>query len=160
MKMTILRSAVASLLFCVLLIPVPVVSQQLISPWSVSPGNGSMQVAISMGEVKTGSYVQDNGMLTEGLYQGRRDYTITVRETKGLGLSVFPNPFVHEIRLVTDKKPAAVLLVDIAGRVVFSHTNGSMENDITISPDVDPGFYIMMIVFDDSSHKSVRVVKF
>jgi hypothetical protein len=159
MKIRILRGVAANLFVFLMFIAGPVVSQHLISPWSVSAGNGSLQVAISMGEIKTGSYAQGNGMLTEGLYQGRRDFTITVRETKSLSLSVFPNPFVHEIHLVTDKKPQTIFLFDIAGRVVFSHSNGSMENEIVISPDVDPGFYIMVIVFDDNSQKSVRVVK-
>ena len=75
-----------------------------------------------------------------------------------INVSVYPNPSTERILISTDKKYAAIKIMDVLGKTIYSNTTPSLVTSIDLSKQLKEIYFYQIKLNDLSSVKSGKIV--
>jgi len=74
-------------------------------------------------------------------------------------LSVYPNPFVEEVTVMTPKEIQTLTITDLNGKVVYTQ-NVFSESQFTLNLDfLNSGFYFLQTLMENNRTETVKLIK-
>lgn len=139
---------------------------QELSPSVVSTGGetytaSGYSLEFVIGEIVTESYTEQGFMLTQGFLQGNEE-ELAIHEytVRAIDIDVYPNPSSDMVYIKCDvnEKPVRVEIDDLQGCQVFSiqFSNNPMEVNLK---KLNPGLYVLRLIFQDHNSVSKKIIK-
>ena len=114
-----------------------------------------------IGEIVTESYTEQGVLLTQGFLQGVEDeLAINEQTISADDIDVYPNPSndMVYIRCNVMDKPIRIEINDLQGCMVHSFQFNNNPAAVSLK-QLNPGFYVLRLIFPDHNFVSKKIIK-
>ncbi len=114
-----------------------------------------------IGEIVTESYAEQGVMLTQGFLQGKKDGMAINEQIISIDdIDVYPNPSNYLLNIMCKVKdmPVRIEIIDIQGCIVSSVQFKNNPMAVSLN-QLNPGLYMLRLIFPDHNYVSKKIIK-
>jgi len=142
------------------------VTAQELNPSVISTGGETFTVSgysldFVIGELVTESYTEQGLILTQGFLQGvEEELGIHEQTIHADDIDVYPNPVTDIIYILceAEKRPVRIEIDDLQGCMVYEWQFSKNPMEVSLK-QLNPGLYVLKLIFPDRDFVSKKIIK-